>query len=250
VGVVPQLEDYEHKYKHFGMERRDGILQVTFHTDGDELIWGGEPHQECEFMLGDIGADPENKVIILTGAGEGFIRRESPRGDPPTAEQWGEVQWAVKRLMMRHLDVQVPMIAAINGPASIHAELGLLCDLVLAADTAVFSDEVHFSDAMVPGDGVHVFWPMVLGPNRGRWFLITGQEIDADEALRLGLVGEVLTAERLLPRAWELAEWLLTRPPLVRRLTREVLTLELRRAMTAHLGYGSALEGLAATTGW
>jgi enoyl-CoA hydratase/carnithine racemase len=142
------------------------------------------------------------------------------------------------------------MIGAINGPASIHAQIGLLCDLCLASETATFSDSVHFSDAMVPGDGVHVFWPMVLGPNRGRYFLITGQEIDAEEALRLGLVGEVLPPEQLLPRAWELAEWVMTRPQLVRRLTREVLTLELRRAMTAHLGYGAALEGLAATEGW
>jgi enoyl-CoA hydratase/carnithine racemase len=248
--VIAMLDDYKARYEHFAIERRDGILQVTLHSDGDELVWDGQAHREAELALADVGADPENKVVILTGAGEGFIRKEAPRGDPPSAEVWGEVQWAVRRLMMAHLDIQVPMIAAVNGPATIHADLALLCDIVLASETASFADVAHFPASMVPGDGVHVLWPMLLGPNRARYYLLTGKEIPADEAQRLGLVAEVLPRERLLARAWELAEWILTRPPLVRRLTREAITLELRRAMTSHLGYGAALEGLAATTGW
>ena len=136
------------------------------------------------------------------------------------------------------------MISAVNGPALIHAEFALLCDIVLAAETAAFQDRVHFNQGGVPGDGVHVFWPLLLGPNRGRYFLLTGQTLGAREAMELGLVNEVLPKEKLLPRAWELAEQLAQKPPLTLRYTRVVLTQNIKGLMQDLLGYGLALQGL------
>src|SRR5215475_16080772 len=104
------------------------------------------------------------------------------------------------------------MIAAVNGPAIIHAELAVLCDIVLAADTAVFQDAPHFPGGLVPGDGVHVVWPLVLGANRGRYFLLTGQKLSAQEALNLGVVSEIVPREKLLARAWELARQISLKP--------------------------------------
>jgi enoyl-CoA hydratase/carnithine racemase len=92
------------------------------------------------------------------------------------------------------------MIAAVNGSALIHAELAVLCDIVLAADTTEFQDAPHFPMGLVPGDGVHVVWPLILGPNRGRYFLLTGQKLFASEALDLGVVNEVMPRDKLLPR--------------------------------------------------
>jgi enoyl-CoA hydratase/carnithine racemase len=93
---------------------------------------------------------------------------------------------------------------------------------------------------------VHVIFPLLLGFNRGRYFLLTGEKIGAPEAKTLGLVGEVLPRERLLPRAWEVAHSIVAKPPLTVRYARHVLTRELRRAMTDNLSLGLALEGLAA----
>jgi len=62
---------------------------------------------------------------------------------------------------------------------------------VLAADTALFQDAPHFMSGIVPGDGAHVVWPHLLGPNRGRYFLITGQELNARTAFEYGVVNEV-----------------------------------------------------------
>jgi enoyl-CoA hydratase/carnithine racemase len=137
------------------------------------------------------------------------------------------------------------MIAAINGPARMHAELGVLCDIVLAADDAVLQDAAHYSTGSVPGDGVHVIWPLLLGPNRGRYFLMTNQEIAPEEAVRLGVIHELHPRDQLLEKAWAHAERLTRIPDLTLRYTRVALVQTLKRAMLDELGHGLILEGSA-----
>jgi enoyl-CoA hydratase/carnithine racemase len=146
---------------------------------------------------------------------------------------------------MRLLEIEVPVISAINGPAWRHSEIPLLCDIVLAADTAQFQDSAHFPSDVVPGDGMHIVMPLLLGLNRGRYYLLTGQTLDAKKALELGLVAEVLPPDQLMARAWELAEDLARRPLLLLRYTRLLLTEYLRRQMQDLLGYGLGMEMLA-----
>ena len=86
----------------------------------------------------------------------------------------------------------VPVISAVNGPCSIHAEVPLLSDIVLASETAYFQDLAHFPRGLVPGDGSHVLWPMLVGPNRARSMLLMGKQLSAQEALEWGVVAEVL----------------------------------------------------------
>jgi hypothetical protein len=113
------------------------------------------------------------------------------------------------------------------------------------SENAEFQDAPHFPNGVVPGDGVHVVWPLVLGANRGRYFLLTGQKLSAAEALTLGVVSEIVSRDQLLSRAWELAEHIAKRPRLASRYARVALTQPIKRAMLDNLGYGLALEGLA-----
>ena len=238
--------DYATKYQTIRMERRDGILQMTFHTDGGPLQWGLLPHGEFPQAFRDVGADPENKVVILTGTGDVFSgpRAAGGTGMRSTPAQWDRVYWEGKHLLMSLLDIEVPMISAINGPAWRHSEIPLLCDIVLAADDVRFQDSAHFPNGMVPGDGMHIIYPLLLGWNRGRYFLLTGQILDAAKALELGLVSELLPRPDLLPRAWALAEQIARQPALLLRYTRVLFTQPLKKQLVDYLGYGLALEGL------
>ena len=104
------------------------------------------------------------------------------------------------------LNVDVPVIAAVNGPVYRHMEQALFCDVVLASENATFSDSGHYVGGwLAPGDGMHVMLSLLLGLNRARYLVFTGQSLSATEAKDLGLVGEVLAPDELLPRAWALA---------------------------------------------
>ena len=243
---MASFDQYSDKYQSIKMERRNGILQMTFHTDNGPLHWGGVPHTEFSQVFVDVGSDPENRIIIMTGTGDIFT---GPPGTAPgtpkrSPREWDQTYWEGKRILTSLLDIEVPMISAINGPALRHSEIPLLCDIVLASDNAAFQDSGHFMSGLVPGDGMHIVYPLLLGLNRGRYFLLTGQRIEAEEAKTLGLVNEVLPQAELLPRAWELAEQMAKQSDLVLRYSRVALTLVVKRQIHDLLGYGLALEGL------
>ena len=220
---MTELSDYAGKYETIRMERRDGILQVVLHTNGGALQWGLLPHRELPLAFHDISNDHETKVVILTGTGTEFSGpRVTNVGHPlfptrPSMEVVDRLLTEGQQGLMNFLNIEVPVISAVNGPAWRHSELPLLADIVLAADTAQFQDSAHFMSDVVPGDGMHIVYPLLLGMNRGRYFLMTGQTLDAAEALRLGLVAEVLPAEKLMARARELAEDLTRKPTLLLR---------------------------------
>lgn len=80
---------------------------------------------------------------------------------------------------MNLLNIEVPVIAAINGPAARHPGIPLLSDTVLAAEHATIQDSAHFNGGLVPGDGVHILFALIMGMNLGRYFLLSGQVLDA-----------------------------------------------------------------------
>ncbi len=243
------FESYGYRYRTMKMTRSDGILEVQFHSDDGPLQWDLVAHNELEDAFLRIGRDRDNDVVTLTGTGDTFSGPPIepgiyPRRGATTPDAYEPVQWEGKHLLPNLLSIEAPVIAAINGPAVRHAEIPLVSDIVLASPDCYFQDSAHFASGLVPGDGMHVVIPLLMGLTRGRYFLLTGQKLSVEEARTVGLVNEVLPREDLLPRARELATKLMKQPRLVRRYTRTLLTEDLRRRLNDVLGYGLALEGL------
>jgi enoyl-CoA hydratase/carnithine racemase len=249
---MSRFESYANEFDHAALERDDfGVLEIRLHTGGGPLVWGDAAHSELPSIFTVVAADPDNRVVILTGTGDRFIADlDDSWVGAMTPAKWSKIYSHGRRLLQRLLEIEVPVVGVLNGPATVHAELVVLSDIVLATDDAYLSDAPHFRYGTVPGDGVHVVWPMLLGPNRARYFLLTGQRITAEEALRLGVVNEVLPRDEVLPRARTLAAELARQPDTVLRYTRDVLTQSIRRALYDGLSHGLALEGLGAFEGW
>jgi enoyl-CoA hydratase/carnithine racemase len=256
------LKDYAEKYKSFlKFRREDGILEARFHSaDGEEpLKWALEVHHGIIHAMADINNDPENECLIVTGTGDSFLaefdhdswRSHGFYGKFGETHAYDVFYRDQTREPFAMLNLHMPVIAAVNGPSIIHAELVLLNDIVICTPNTHFYEGHWDGLGIVPGDGVHTLFRELLGPNRGRYFLLMGQRIEAEEALSLGLVGEVLPREKLLERAWEIAHKVfMTKNRVQRRLTRALLTQPWRELFLKELPSGMAHEALASLHYW
>lgn len=242
---------YFTKYEHLKMTRTDdGILEIRFHTNGGPITFTGRDHREFVEAFYLVSQDRDNKVVILTGTGNEWMAKIdfASLGDITNPREWDAVIWEGQKMLQNLLDINVPVIAAINGPALLHSEYALTADILLASEGAYFQDLPHLAGGIVPGDGMQVMWPRVLGPQRAKYFLYTQQKLTAREAQQLGVVAEVLpTNEALAARSLELARQLLKIPELTRRYMRTVFAQPLKREVLEQVGYGLALEGISAT---
>jgi enoyl-CoA hydratase/carnithine racemase len=255
-----RLEDYAEKYKDFLIFRReDGIIEARLHTDGGPLRWNLEAHRGLIHAMFDLNNDPDNECLILTGTGDSFLAEFDVEGwkrhkfhEPFGAYHAYDIFYKDQtREPFALLNLQIPVICAMNGPSIVHAELALLNDIVICSDTTYFYEGHWDGLHIVPGDGVHTLFRELLGPNRGRYFLLMGQKIDAEEALRLGLVGEVLSQDEVVPRAWEIARNVfMNKNRIQRRLTRSLLIQPWRELFTKELFSGMAHESLACYDYW
>ncbi len=243
--------DYFNRFRHLALSRdAQGILEARLHSDGGPFRFSGAARSELVDAFFEIGKDRGNRVMILTGTGDAWcaeLLRDDPSTLDPTVDgvtRWDRLFWESKKVIQNLLDIEVPVIGAVNGPALVHSEYLLTCNLLLAADTAVFQDWPHLTFGVSPSDGVHVLWPHVLGPIRGGYFLLTQEKIAAPQALQLGIVQEVLPAAQLMARARQLA----AQPTLTLRYARVALTQRLKTLVANELGYGLAVEGLTAAS--
>ena len=245
---MTKLADYQNGFANARLSRsKSGVLEVALHTNGNTLLFNGHTHEQFLDLFHSIGSDTDNRVVILTGSGPAFMESISPEGfDFFSPQGYDKIYREGKKVLMNILDIEVPLIAAVNGPVRLHSEYILLADIVLATPSTVFQDKPHFELGIVPGDGVNLLWPEVIGSVRGRYFLLTRQELPSQTAKDWGVVNEIVAPEKLLSRARDIAEGLAKLPPLTTRYARIALTQKLRRIIDEGVGYGLALEGISA----
>jgi enoyl-CoA hydratase/carnithine racemase len=195
--------EYFTKYRNFALSRSpSGVLTVRFHTDGGPATFTGTLHSDFPLLLEDIAFDRDNHVLILTGNGGVFMTDiDGPSlGDLTKAMAFGVGYAEGRRVLQRLVDLEMPIVAAVNGPAAVHSEYVLLGDIVVASQTTTFSDLPHLTFGIVPGDGLQVVWEEVLGLNRARYLTLTQRAFTAEQALAWGAVAEVVPRRRARPR--------------------------------------------------
>jgi enoyl-CoA hydratase/carnithine racemase len=234
-------------FKNFEFSRTpSGVLTFRFHTDGGPATFTGRMHTDLPRALYEIGQDRDNRVLVLTGTGDRFMTDiDGPSlDDPSMPAAWDKTTAEGRRVMQRLVDLEMPIVAAVNGPASVHSEYVLVADIVIAADTTVFTDFPHLTFGIVPGDGIYLAWEEAIGLNRARYLTLTQGSFTAQQAEQWGAVAEVLPLDQVLLRAQELAESLAARPQLLTRYLAVTVRQRLSRRMAEAYLLGSALEGL------
>ncbi|AMG75614.1 MULTISPECIES: enoyl-CoA hydratase/isomerase family protein [Sphingopyxis] len=246
--LSPRFDSYRERYNNIALSRdAAGVLLMRFHTGGGPFVWSEESHEELGHCFAEVGADRGNRVIVMTGTDGVWCETiDFASFSLSNPSEWDHTFYDGRKLLDNLLAIEVPVISAINGPARIHPEIPVLADIVIASETALFQDAPHFMGGIVPGDGAHVVWTHVLGPNRGRYFLLMGQELSAADALAAGVVGELLPEGEVVDRALAIAAQFAAKTDLALRYSRVLLTQRYKRLMQEGLSLGLGLEALAA----
>jgi enoyl-CoA hydratase/carnithine racemase len=121
---MADFSQYGGRYPNAKLTRSDaGVLEVVFHTDGGKLVFNGHVHEQFTDLFHSIGEDPETRVVILTGSGNAFMDSIEPDGfDFFTPRGYDKIFREGRKVLMNILDIDVPMIAALNGPVLLHSE--------------------------------------------------------------------------------------------------------------------------------
>jgi enoyl-CoA hydratase/carnithine racemase len=241
--------DYFDRYENFALTRSEsGVLTMRFHTNGGPATFTGTTHSDLPRLLEDIAFDRDNKVLVITGTGDRFMTEidGASLGDITKPMESDVSYMEGRRIPQRLADLEMPIISAVNGPASVHSEYVLIADIVIASETAEFSDFPHLTFGINPGDGLHIVWEEALGLNRARYYALTQGTFTAAQAKEWGAVGEVLPQDQVLARAQELAESLAARPQLLTRYAAVTLRQRISRRMAEGTALGMALESLTA----
>ncbi|MFF1924886.1 enoyl-CoA hydratase/isomerase family protein [Streptomyces sp. NPDC058221] len=248
----PSLSEYRARFEsHFTLDRQDGILTVRIHRQGEEARWSRGLLNAWNLLLREVGADRDTEVVVITGTGDSWLAGVEAGSFAEPLSQWDsdlvaeQYNDGVKLLERLVFDIDVPTIAAINGPGP-RLELPLLCDMTLCTEDVVFGDG-NFGVGSIPGDGMFLALCELVGPKRASYIIYTGQGIPAEEAERLGVVNEVLPRAELLPRAHELASRIMARPRTSRRLTHGIASRPWQRRLMTDLrnSYAHQLLGMA-----
>src|SRR5467141_4998672 len=146
----------------------NGVLVAEFHSNGGPFIMSAPAHTEFVDAFYRIAQDRANKIVILTGAGGGFITDVdwSSFGDVTDPGVWSQVHDEGVQVLENIANIRVPVIAAIEGRAHVHSDYALLASVIVAADSATFQDVAHFAVGVAPGDGVFTTWSYRAGPGR------------------------------------------------------------------------------------
>ncbi|OGO52076.1 MAG: enoyl-CoA hydratase [Chloroflexi bacterium RBG_16_68_14] len=239
---MPDYRDYQYLL----LEKRDdGVAVLTMNRPEKRNAVNNEMHSELERVFREIGDDEEIRALVLTGAGKAFCAG----GDAKSMED-GSFRptgpatpfRAVRTLIHNLLEVEQPIVAAVNGDAAgLGATLALYCDVIIASETARLAD-THVRMGLVAGDGGIIIWPLLIGWARAKEYLFTGDWITGKEGAEIGLVTRAVPPDQVLPTAMDWARRFAAGAPMALRWTKYSMNKILRDQLNVALDVSTFLE--------
>jgi enoyl-CoA hydratase len=235
----------ERRFESLRVARRGVVLEITIDNPKSDLnAVDGTLHEELAVLFRELRNESDARAVLLTGSKRAFCAGGDFAWFPELQglEKLDAVRRDGKQLIWNLLDVELPIVAALNGPAvGLGASIALLCDVIFMADTASIADP-HVRVGIVAGDGGTAIWPLVLGPARAKELLLTGDKVDAATAERLGLVNHVVPAAELIDAARAFADRLAAGAPLALRYTKLAVNQWIKSVANVAFDVATALE--------
>ncbi len=233
-------------YQRFTFERAGRVLTAAITSDHPVNGVDSIMHDELARLFNDLQRDVDSDIIILTGKGRAFCAG----GDYDWFEEqianpaaFRAIAWDAKRIVSSLLEMEKPIICRLNGAAAgLGATIALLCDCIIADETALIGDP-HVKAGLVAGDGGALIWPQLIGFARAKELLMTGDLLTAKEAVALGLINHAVPAAELDDKVAILVEKLQANPRWAVRWTKTVTNIPLKalaaQIMDAAIGWES-----------
>lgn len=240
------------KNKHLLFETKNHIAVITLNRPEFKNAFSPEMLSCWEECLVKARSMEDIRVIILTGKGNTFCSggdiREMAEGRLKSWDMKDFLWEQVHRIVLAMEDLDKPVIAAINGAAmGAGMDMALMCDIRICSDRARLA-ESYISLGLVPGDGGAYFLPRLVGISKAMELLLTGQIVDPDEALRLGIINRVVPHEKLMEETYKMAENIAQKPPLAIRMMKRAIFQAQTSDLRSHLDYISSQVALLSET--
>ncbi len=231
--------------KQYVLQRKDGeIAIITINRPEVRNALNAQVKLECLRAVQEVDADPEVRAVILTGAGDRAFAAGSDIAELQQRNTVSEVlpQASVNRALAHLLEnMPKPTVAAINGFA-----LGAGCELALACTFRIASESARLglpeiNLGIIPGNGGTQRLTRLVGKGRALQMVLTGEIVEAQEAYRMGLVSQVVPADKLLESALELARQLAGKPPLALLAAKQAINLGSEMGLATGIDYEAKL---------
>ncbi len=235
----------------------EGIVTLTLNRpEARNPLTDADMIEAILAALARLDADPSVRVAILTGAGKAFstggnmhaMRTGGGLKDELAVRTRGKYKRGIQRLPLAFAALEVPVIAAVNGPA-----IGAGCDLTCMCDLRVAGQSGRFAESfvkvgLVSGDGGSWLLPRIIGWSKAAEMALTGDAISAEEALACGLVSQVVPDGELMDTAQKLARRIAVNPPYAVRMTKRLLWEGRRADLGTLLEMAAPMQALVHST--
>jgi len=235
------------------IERQDTILIVTMNDpETRNALTGNTAVEEFLALCQRVKDDSSIRAIVLTAQGTVFSSGGNLKDmqryfdeRPPADATRNEYRHGIQQLTRQFYNIEVPVIAAVNGAAiGAGLDLACMCDIRIAAESAKFA-ESFIRVGLIPGDGGAWLLPRLVGKSKAAELAFTGDMLTAKEALDSGLVSQVVPDEALLDTALELAERISRNPADILRMTKRLLRESDMGSLEAVLELSAAYQAIA-----